>query len=187
MELTTKQIIEEVTNDLISWTKMKPRKVEDYVLFFCPICTNIDYEKQKPPKCLECGATMVKYDEEAFSRRRQEIVERFRQVLPDLINVLVKTATICSSTLRLNWRVGNGSIEFEANSPTRFTYFVHNNTVRVYFFHFDTEQHKEALEYLVTELRRNFNGMIVIYPPHTNPLLLPQEAKFEGAAYVIRL
>jgi hypothetical protein len=185
MELAKEmQIVEGVMKDLARWAEERRVKND---LFYCPTCTNVGYKGtyRRPPKCSECGTTMVKYDEESFGRRRRKLVEKAESVLPGLIDVLMKTT--CAKRPP-NWMIKNGRIEIELDHcPTKFTYDFVRNVAHIYFFYFDTPQHKEATERLVAELRRmGIRGDVVIYPPHANPPL-PQDARFEGAAYVIRL
>ncbi len=133
-----------------------------------------------------CKVAMVKYDEKAFNERRQQLLAARRTRIMSLADVLTRTSSLCTPPM-LNLNMRDGHAEFESNCPTRLTYDLIRDTVHIYFFYFDTEQHRKALDDLIAELKRmNFSGMVVIYPPHTNPLLLPPNARFEGAAYVVR-
>ncbi len=171
-----------VVNELKRWEEEKPRKARGYVLAYCPVCTRIDYTHSSAT-CEKCKVAMVKYDEEAFKERRRQLIVAKRTRIMSLANVLTRTP--CARPPNLNIR--DGYVEFESNCPTRLVYDLIRDTVHIYFFYFDTEQHRKALDYLVAELRRmNFDIMTIIYPPHTNPLLLPPDARFEGAAYVVR-
>ncbi len=175
----------ELDKILTEWVEEKPRKASHGYVLYCPMCTRIDYDT-RPVTCEKCKVAMVKYDEEAFKERRQQLIAARRTRIMSLADVLAKTSSLCTRPSMLNLNIRDGYVEFESNCPTRLTYDLISEEVRIYFFYFDTEQHRKALD-LVTELRRmNFNITVIIYPPHTNPLLLPPNARFEGAAYVVR-
>jgi transposase-like protein len=199
MELTNEkqQIVEEVLKELARWAKEKPRREKGYVLFYCPSCTRTysvsrsTARRRGPPGCLRCGVVMVRYDEEGFGKRRQELAEKTKRVLPRLIEIFVKAAEIYTRWPSPSWRLEDGRFTFKpSNDPTEFVYDFAQDAVHMLFFYFDLPQYREAADYLTAELRRmGLRVLLDIYPPHADRSLLPPNAKFdaERARYVVEL
>jgi hypothetical protein len=197
MELT-KQIVEEVLKELARWAEEKPQKEKSRILFYCPSCTRTYSASRStvrrwlgPPECLRCRVMMVKYDEEGFGKRRRELAEKAKRVLPRLFEVFVKAAEIYTKWPSPKWRLENNCITFKpGNDPTEFVYdFVHD-AVHLLFFYFDLPQYREAADYLITEIKRmGLRVVLDIYPPHADRNLLPPNTKFdvERARYVVEL
>ncbi len=190
------ELVQEIVKILNEWGAWKPKKEKGRVLLYCPVCTtthSVSYStaKKSPPKCLRCGVDMVRYDEDSFARRRRELVERAKSVLPALVGVFAKAAEIYKRSIE-SWRIGDGYIEFRVAryDPTEFVYDFAHNVVRVRLFFFDLPHYREAADYLMAELgRMGIYTVIEIYPPHTDPQLLPPQAKYdrELGKYVITL
>jgi transposase-like protein len=184
----------EMIEILTKWEEERPRKEKGRVLLYCPICTNtasVSYStaKKSPPKCPRCGVDMVRYDEDAFAKRRRELAEKAKRVLPSLVDVFTKAAEIYKRSIE-TWYIGDGYIEFRMDGydPTEFVYdFAHDLVLaRLYFF--DLPHYREAADYLMAEVKRlGLRVELEIYPPHTDPQLLPPEAKYdvERNKYVI--
>ena len=178
----------EILEVLSRWAAERPRKEKKWhVLFYCPICTNtisVSYStaKKSPPKCLRCGVDMVRYDEDAFARRRRELVEKAKSVLPNLTYVLVKTAEIYKRSIE-TWHIGYGGyIEFRVDKydPTEFVYDFAHGSVHARLYFFDLPHYREAADYLMAEVKRlGLRVEVEIYPPHTDPTLLPPQAKYD--------
>jgi hypothetical protein len=194
MELTN---VEEVLKELARWAKEKPRREKGYVLFYCPSCTRIysasrsTVRRRGPPGCLRCRVFMVKYDEVEFSKRRRELVEKARRILPRLAEVFIRAATIYTKWPSPSWRLEDGRFTFKpSDDPTEFVYNFAQDAVYLHFFYFDLPQYREAADYLMAELRRmSLRVLLDIYPPHADRSLLPPNAKFdaERARYVVEL
>jgi hypothetical protein len=196
MELT-KQIVEEVLKELARWAKERPQKEKNRVLFYCPSCTRAysasrsTARRRGPPECLRCRVMMVRYDEVEFSKRRRELAEKAKHILPKLIEIFVKAATIYTKWPSPSWRLEDGCFTFKpSNDPTEFVYDFAHDAVYLLFFYFDLPQYREVADYLATEIKRmGLRVLLDIYPPHADPRLLPPGAKFdvESARYVVKL
>jgi competence CoiA-like predicted nuclease len=195
---STQQIVEEVLKELARWAEGKPQKEKGRILFYCPSCTRTYSASRStarrwlvPPGCLKCGVMVVKYDEEKFSKRRQELAEKAKRILPRLIEIFVKAAEIYTKWPSPSWRLEDGHFTFKpSNDPTEFVYDFAYDVIHLLFFYFDLPQYREAADYLVAEIKRmGLRVLLDIYPPHTDPRLLPPNAKFdvERARYVVEL
>jgi hypothetical protein len=190
------QLVEEVLKELARWAEERPRRERSRILFYCPSCTRTysasrsTVRRRGPPECLRCKVIMVKYDE-GFGKRRRELAEKARRLLPKLIEIFVKAAEIYTRWPSPKWRLGDGYVVFKpGNDPTEFVYDFAQDVVHLLFFYFDLPQYREAADYLITEIKRmGLRVLLDIYPPHADLSLLPPGAKFdaERARYVVEL
>ena len=178
--------VQEIMGALVEWEAWRPRKERGRVLFYCPVCTrtySLSYSaaRKSPPRCLRCGVDMVRYDEEAFARRRRELVEKAKSTLPNIVAVFARAAEIYKRSIE-EWRIGDGYIEFKVDKydPTEFVYNFARGSVHVLLYFFDLPHYREAADYLMDELSRmGIHTVLEIYPPHTDPQLLPPQAKYD--------
>jgi FMN phosphatase YigB (HAD superfamily) len=133
---------------------------------------------------------MVRYDEEEFSKRRRELAEKARRLLPRLIEIFVKAAGIYTRWPSPSWRLEDGRFTFKpSNDPTEFVYDFAQDVVYLLFFYFDLPQYREAADLMAELKRMGLRVLLDIYPPHADRQLLPPGAKFdvERARYVVEL
>jgi len=180
------RIAEKVLAELARWEEERPKRERGRMLFYCPVCTSAysvsysTYKRRGAPHCLRCGVEMVRYDEDAFARRRRELAKNAKKIMT-LVDIFAKAAEIYGRTL-LRWSLHDGYITFRLDEldPTEFEYDFAHDVVRARFYYFDVPRYREAADYLMAEVRRlGLRLELQIYPPHTDPSLLPEGAKYD--------